>query len=184
VQTFLPYPDFVESARSLDRARLGKQRVEAWQIISVIRKIRMRRLAEDALKERQWLGKLPEMPGWGRHPAVLMWSYEPIDACLAQYGFVMCDEWKKRGYRDNMAVRFESVIEIYTKTLGPNTTKLCIDTGPWWLGNEKFHRSHRAALYSKDPLYYEDFQHDGAVTCCLSCNYYWPTHVGGSPVVT
>lgn len=28
MQTFLPYPDFVESASVLDRQRLGKQRVE------------------------------------------------------------------------------------------------------------------------------------------------------------
>jgi hypothetical protein len=33
VQTFLPYADFAESARVLDRARLGKQRVEALQVL-------------------------------------------------------------------------------------------------------------------------------------------------------
>ena len=33
MQTFMPYPDYSESARCLDRQRLGKQRVEAFQIL-------------------------------------------------------------------------------------------------------------------------------------------------------
>ena len=37
VNTFLPYPDFVKSAKALDYKRLGKQRVEAWQILRALR---------------------------------------------------------------------------------------------------------------------------------------------------
>ena len=33
MQTFLPYPDFIASARVLDSKRLGKQRVEALQVL-------------------------------------------------------------------------------------------------------------------------------------------------------
>jgi hypothetical protein len=36
IQTFLPYPDFEESAAVLDMKRLGKQRVENLQIIQVL----------------------------------------------------------------------------------------------------------------------------------------------------
>ncbi len=36
MQTFLPYSDFRKSLESLDNKRLGKQRVEAYQIISAI----------------------------------------------------------------------------------------------------------------------------------------------------
>jgi hypothetical protein len=36
MQTFLPLPDFIESAKVLDYKRLGKQRVEAWQILKAI----------------------------------------------------------------------------------------------------------------------------------------------------
>ena len=32
MQTFLPYPNFVASARALDTKRLGKQRVDTRQI--------------------------------------------------------------------------------------------------------------------------------------------------------
>ncbi len=37
MQTFLPHSDFAESARSLDRQRLGKQRVETMQILRTLR---------------------------------------------------------------------------------------------------------------------------------------------------
>jgi len=51
MQTFLPHPSFFDSARCLDRARLGKQRVEARQLIT-------------ALKQGG---------GWANHPAARMW---------------------------------------------------------------------------------------------------------------
>lgn len=37
MQTFLPYADFSMSAKCLDYRRLGKQRVEAMQILNAIR---------------------------------------------------------------------------------------------------------------------------------------------------
>ena len=36
VQTFLPYADFERSARTLDRKRLGKQRVETIQVVRAL----------------------------------------------------------------------------------------------------------------------------------------------------
>lgn len=78
VQTFLPYPDFTETAKCLDFRRLGKQRVEALQILRTI-----------AFGGR-----------WAHHPVVLMWAgYE--DA-LAVYMNTMIDEWERRGYRNTM----------------------------------------------------------------------------------
>ncbi len=77
MQTFLPYPDFHESARCLDRQRLGKQRVEALQILRTIAGITR---------------------GWCNHPAVRMWRSSPLR--LAEYALVICDEWIERGYRD------------------------------------------------------------------------------------
>jgi len=82
MQTFLPYPDFQRSAQSLDRARLGKQRVEVKQILLA----------------------LQNESGWRHHPAVRMWTgYEPA---LAAYGLVCCDEWVRRGYKDSLAPFF------------------------------------------------------------------------------
>jgi hypothetical protein len=84
MQTFLPYPDFDASARVLDRQRLGKQRVEAKQILLALER---------------------GTGGWVNHPAVRMWrGYE---ACLALYGAYICREWLSRGYRDSLLPFFE-----------------------------------------------------------------------------
>ena len=83
MQTFLPYSSFQESAKSLDRMRLGKQRVEALQIIY-------------SLTNPNY--------GWKNHPAVKMWkNHVPA---LANYGIAICDEWIQRGYKDTTRDKF------------------------------------------------------------------------------
>lgn len=80
MQTFLPYPSFKQSAACLDRARLGKQRLEGVQILKVL------------------LGFAPGSR-WANHPAVRMWrGYE---GALLVYVLDVCLEWKSRGYVDN-----------------------------------------------------------------------------------
>jgi hypothetical protein len=78
MQTFLPYPDFKESARVLDRQRLGKQRVECYQI---------------------WRALTGLSNGWVNHPATKMWAGH-VDA-LCDYYARVCEEWVCRGYRHN-----------------------------------------------------------------------------------
>ncbi len=78
MQTFLPYPDFKKSLQSLDYRRLGKQRVEAYQILRALK-----------------FGN-----GYSKHPAVKMWRGH-INA-LKHYYNLAIDEWVKRGYRNNM----------------------------------------------------------------------------------
>lgn len=82
MQTFLPYPSFADSAAVLDRQRLGKQRVETWQILKA----------------------LTEGSGWVNHPATRMWRGYPV--ALAVYGTAMCREWINRGYNDSLLPRF------------------------------------------------------------------------------
>lgn len=87
MQTFLPYADFADSARVLDYKRLGKQRVETWQLIRAIN---------------------GETRGWATHPAAVMWrGHVPA---LARYGYIICMEWINRGYNDSMAPRFAEII--------------------------------------------------------------------------
>lgn len=79
MQTFLPYPNYQKSAQVLDRQRLGKQRVEAKQILNALAGL---------------------TTGWVNHPATRMWrGYEPA---LALYGSVVCIEWRNRGYNDSL----------------------------------------------------------------------------------
>lgn len=81
MQTFLPYKNFHKSAKVLDNKRLGKQRVEALQILQTIQK-----------------GELAK--GWKNHPAVIMWrGYENS---LIEYGIAICDEWRARGFKDTV----------------------------------------------------------------------------------
>ena len=77
MQTFLPYPDFAASAKTLDMKRLGKQRVETLQILKTV---------------------TGRSVGWQNHPATKMWKgYAPA---LLSYGLAVCDEWLSRGYKD------------------------------------------------------------------------------------
>jgi hypothetical protein len=82
MQTFLPYPDFDKSARCLDWRRLGKQRVEARQILKAIQN--------------------PSQKGWQNHPAVNMWR--GFESALVEYGNCMIREWVRRGYKNTMPI--------------------------------------------------------------------------------
>lgn len=83
MQTFLPYPNFYLSAKCLDNKRLGKQRVETWQILQALQ------------------GKTK---GWVNHPATAMWRGH--EQSLILYGVVISTEWRKRGFQDIMLDRF------------------------------------------------------------------------------
>ncbi len=97
MQTFLPYPDFQQTAKCLDFRRLGKQRVEAWQI---------------------WKACVFKDYAWRKHPISKMWK--GYEACLLDYGIAICKEWRKRGYKDNMLRRFKALRKLYGKTEKPH----------------------------------------------------------------
>lgn len=87
MQTFVPHKSFIRCALSLDRQRLGKQRVEVLQILKALK---------------------GQSKGWVNHPATRMWrGYE--DA-LAHYGRVMCREWVGRGYADTVADKIDALV--------------------------------------------------------------------------
>jgi hypothetical protein len=86
VQTFLPYPDFAESAKCLDMKRLGKQRVEVLQLLNSLYK--------------------PNYKGWKNHPCREMWRDTP--QALVEYGLVICREWISRGYKDTCYGKIEA----------------------------------------------------------------------------
>jgi hypothetical protein len=101
MQTFLPYADFIQTAKCLDYKRLGKQRVEAKQILNILL---------DRTKTR----------GWRNHPAVLMWKgYE--NALKVYYNMIL-DEWIFRGYNNTMQHELASYCNItYPKFIGDNS---------------------------------------------------------------
>lgn len=81
MQTFLPCPSFIRTSEVLDNKRLGKQRVEAMQILHTLA------LGDDA-------------KGWKNHPIVKMWR--GYDACLRCYHDIIVSEWMRRGFVNNM----------------------------------------------------------------------------------
>lgn len=97
MQTFLPYPNFETSVQALDYKRLGKQRVEASQIL-------------DVLEGRK--------TGWRNHPAVKMW--EGYEEALKLYLIECIKEWVKRGYKNNMILPVLTGPAVYPSWFGNN----------------------------------------------------------------
>jgi hypothetical protein len=92
MQTFLPYPDYLKSAQVLDKKRLGKQRVEAKQLLNIA------------------LGKTT---GWSHHPAAKMWV--GYAGQLAVYGAAMCLEFRGRGCNDSLLDFFLEYADIHSE---------------------------------------------------------------------
>ena len=79
MQTFFPYESVDRIRKLLDYKRLGKQRVEGYQILKTLR---------------------GDSTAWKNHPAVKMWrGSEPA---LLDYTLAMCEEWTQRGYTDTL----------------------------------------------------------------------------------
>lgn len=132
MQTFLPVPDFAETARILDYKRLGKQRIETFQILEALGGVETR---------------------WKNHPAVQMWRGSEFK--LITYGLAICEEWRSRGFEDNMRKR---ILEFEQDALSNGVFRPERNNHePWWIGADIFHRTHRSNLLKKDPQHYRKF---------------------------
>ena len=151
MQTFLPYASFAESARVLDPRRLGKQRVEALQILRAL--------------------TIPTY-GWRHHPAVAMWRGH-VEA-LASYGAEVSREWVRRGHPDTCGAQ----IAAFAEGAEPRDQAALAAAGllPAWLGDDAFHLAHRSSLLRKDPRWYRP--HFGDVPDDLA--YVWPGRGGAA----
>jgi len=152
MQTFLPLPSFEASMRCLDDKRLGKQRVEAFQILIAL---------EDpwAISEQKWRHEVglskaePKLPSrWRNHPACLMWK--GYSQALQLYYNCALKEWARRGYLN---------------TMRPAPITDCVELPPWF-GDPAFHDSHKSNLLRKSPVFYS--QHEWAVGSEMP--YVWP----------
>lgn len=133
MQTFLPYADFAATARVLDLRRLGKQRVEALQVLRAL--------------------TVPGY-GWRHHPAVRMWKGH--EEALTRYGLEICRRWCDIGHRDTCAISLTTEFEAAARTGAPRGQLELTRAGalPAWLGDPEFHRSHQSALLRKNPAHY------------------------------
>lgn len=135
MQTFLPFPDFLESAAVLDPRRLGKQRVEALQVLR---------------------GLTVPGYGWRRHPAVRMWA--GYEEALVRYGLDVCRVWTSEGRADTCAVTLVDDFRARHPDVTVRFQEQLVADGdlPAWFGDPDFHRSHQSALVRKDPEFYRE----------------------------
>jgi hypothetical protein len=125
VNTFLPWPDYTDTAKALDSKRLGKQRVEALQILRA---------------------NLGLTQGWRNHPAAVMWRGSELQ--LIWYTRAICSEWVRRGYVDNVLNQIYDLHAEHSDYLNQAITI------PWWIGDHEFHESHQSNLKRKNPEHY------------------------------
>lgn len=182
IQVFLPFADFAETARVLDRRRLGKQRVEVLQIVQanlgarlITRRFRgmefnrtgQRIPVYEELAEQEWTVERvsPERRTWASHTVSKMWA--PHLLTLLDYQAAICKEWVcVRGHKDSC---WGKTCYLYNAAYDHSKDK----GRPWWLGDERLHSSHRAALLFKNWDHYSQFGWSESP----AYDYFWPEAV-------
>lgn len=200
VNTFLVYPDFRRSARALDYRRLGKQRVEAYQILNLIQDLKyissqlnIPCCLETKEDRKQWVrtvvrtyrncpiryvrrdddlyasynihdvqtpsGRKITLGPHVYHPIIHSWFH--YEDALKLYINCHIEEWKRRGYKNNMA----------TYIVDENCPK------PDWIYDNNLHENHRSNLMTKERdrkekpwyIHMDDFKDQGVFE-----SYIWP----------
>jgi hypothetical protein len=136
MQTFLPYSSFKLSALMLDRQRLGKQRVEAKQVLQSM-------LDLDRFGDPGNTGQ-----AFTNHPIHEQWrDYAPA---LLSYTRYICEEWVERGYQDNVIPWLDKAAQVRELPMLYQGDLREMGLLPWWLGEGKLHILHRANLLAKN----------------------------------
>jgi hypothetical protein len=154
MQIFLPFPDFEKSCASLDTIRLGKQRVEAFQI---------------------WKA-LTSKTKWSNHVCTRMWKDNIV--ALRSFIVICCRIYSQRKTKSGkfcQNTKMDQHIQENDLVVKPNELIVL----PKWFGDDKFHDSHKAMLYykgvenTKNGLFptnpYEQFEKYSHIT-----EYYYP----------
>lgn len=127
MQTFLTHDNYLDTAKILDYKRLGKQRVEAYQIFKALR------------------GDYHRSKGWINHPATAMWR--GFEYQLALYGLTISQEFLDRGYNG------QRMVEIFTQ-LATQAFAQDKQNPPWWVQSKLLQKTHQSNLLRKDFGYY------------------------------
>ena len=151
MQTFMPYgSQYDKTAKCLDVKRLGKQRVETYQILKAL---------------------LGETKGWRNHPATRMW--EGYEFQLYVYQTAICTEWTRRGYKDTVLDSSKELILKYK-------IKPSIKTPDWINKPALTitHRANLFLKDPIYYINFEDEakEYIDYVCCPDKCKYWWYTH--------
>jgi hypothetical protein len=177
VNTFLVDEDFRESAKKLDNRRLGKQRVEAYQILNLIENIRILSVQSGIRCMGDFQVFIREIKKWyQKKPFVYILSGEFLIEHLKQGD--EHEEWNKNkitvetgervikmgfcnhpivemwfGYEDALKEYIDSHIDEWKARGYKNTMKRYGVKGgekPVWCSWKKFHDNHKGALINKE----------------------------------
>ncbi len=193
MQTFVPFPSFWESANALDMKRLGKQRVETFQVIGGLTRSKLitsdvvgTRMARRRIKtkdgETGWVQKevpvvrdrpmsdweiIPRVTAngrtWGDHVIGKMWLGH--EYALLDYQLATVTVWTERGGKNDTCLPKSQYLLRHTiEQTDANSTL------PDWVGREDVHASHRAALLFKEYEYYSQHGWDEEP----KYDYVWP----------
>ena len=166
MNTFLPYPNYADSAACLDNKRLFKQVVECKQMIMALN-------AGPVSCSKCWKchpksdlgkicflcldGKIRKTPYYN-HPACEAWrGYVPS---LCTYMLSCVSEWHCRGFDSGHALKEFALNGLVKVEL----------VDPWWIGIPELHQSWRSRLIQKDPVWYGPIFGDEPVVPQI-----WPT---------
>lgn len=192
VNTFLPYSSYQECARVLDWKRLGKQRVEAQQILRLLEDLEIvaaalnlpyaegrdvREYVREVMREYRRGPMVVEDPAsgtffWvprgqvleGGRPLKLGWIHHP--ATLMWFGYLN----SLRLYLSIMITEWVRRGYVNNMPYPLISSPTSVIPNPPWLGREDIHLSHRRNLLAKNPEHYSQFFGDVSPTQ----GYVWP----------
>lgn len=177
VQTFLTSSDFVESARSLDDKRLGKERVEAYQILCLIEDLTFLSghlhlpVPPSRDKLREWIRRIARDYKKKSYRFVVKdGTYQCVNDTNLRS---LKSQWNKDGYRvvslgfvyhpivqmwfgysDALKLYINAHIQVWIERGYKNNMKTYSvpynPPRPPWTYDPKVHLSHRAALLHKE----------------------------------
>lgn len=128
MQTFMTHDNYMDTAKALDNKRLGKQRVEAYQILKALR------------------GDYNDTGAWVNHPATVMWRNHQYE--LALYGLTISMEFYERGF-DGYAMMMKFT-DLCNDLQSGNR-----ESYPWWINHQLLHLTHQSNLMRKNAEFYE-----------------------------
>lgn len=176
MQTFLTQRNFNLSLQQLDTKRLGKQRVEAFQLWLLNNKLaptgNFVRWLDGYVSRSGKENLLKPSTGWQNHPAALMWrGYEDL---LGAYLNTSIKVWVGRGYNNTM--EFVPTNTVYDSIPADDISFGILNSfaQPVWLKDmeysERLFSSHRSNLLRKNPEHYSQFGWDEP----NDLEYLWP----------
>ena len=177
VNTFLTHSDFKTSAQSLDRQRLGKQRVEAFQILNIIENLehlsKLFQYPYDGSNLKQWIKdittaykNLPYLYVIRDNttytiPKDIVKQKSLIDQYLQPNDHIIKLGFSSHpivvmwfGYTDALKSYInEHIDEWIHRGYNNNMNKYIINKSfdrPKWTYDQEFHKNHRSALLNKE----------------------------------